>query len=193
MKSKIKNIKPNQNNPRVIRGNKFDKLVKSIKQFPQMLELRPIVVDEDMIILGGNMRFKACVEAGLKEVPIKIAKGLTEEQKKEFIIKDNVGFGEWDWDILANDWDEKKLEDWGLDVWVQDNLDQNESEEVERTKINDFPKCMICNQDLLIGGENEFDGFDEAYIIETNAECVNEDCDVSVVIYNTKYEQNRTH
>ncbi len=137
MKSKIKDIKPNKSNPRVIRGNKFDKLVKSIKQFPQMLELRPIVVDEDMVILGGNMRYKACVEAGLKEVPIKIAKGLSEEQKKEFIIKDNVGFGEWDWDILANEWDSQQIEEWGLDVWVQDNyLDQEEDiiDEVEEIK-----------------------------------------------------------
>ena len=82
-----------------------------------MLELRPIVVNDEMVILGGNMRHKACIEAGLKEVTIVKASELTEEQQKEFIIKDNVGFGEWDWDVLANEWDAESLEEWGLDVW----------------------------------------------------------------------------
>ena len=117
MKLEISKLKPNKDNPRIIKDNKFKKLVQSIKDFPQMLELRPIVVDEDMTILGGNMRYKASIEAGLKEVYIKIAEGLTEDQKKEFIIKDNVGFGEWEWDILANEWDSVKLNEWGLDVW----------------------------------------------------------------------------
>mgnify|MGYP003664002311 CR=1 FL=1 len=131
MKKKIKELKPNKNNPRVIRGNKFDKLVNSIKEFPEMLELRPIVVDEDMVILGGNMRYKACIEAGLKEVPIKVAKGLNEAQKREFIIKDNVGFGEWDWDNLANDWDNKQITDWGLDVWQPED-------DVDYSALDDF-------------------------------------------------------
>ena len=109
-------IKPNKNNPRVLRDDKFKKLKKSIQEFPEMLELREIIVDEDMVILGGNMRYKALKELGIKDVPVKIAKGLTEEQKKEFIIKDNVGFGEWDWDMLANEWDSVSLDDWGLDV-----------------------------------------------------------------------------
>ena len=113
----ITKIKTNPDNPRIIKDDKFKKLVKSIKDFPEMLELRPIVVDEDMIILGGNMRHKACIEAGLKEVHIKIAKGLTEDQKDEFIVKDNVGFGEWEWDILANQWNSVKLEEWGVDNW----------------------------------------------------------------------------
>jgi len=111
----IKLIKPNPNNPRVIRDAKFKQLVRSIQEFPEMLELRPIVVNEDMITLGGNMRLRACVEAGLTDVPVVIAKGLTEEQQQEFIIKDNVGFGEWDWDDLANNWDEANLKQWGLD------------------------------------------------------------------------------
>tara|TARA_S200002703_G_scaffold38089_3_gene33386 strand:- start:4455 stop:5042 length:588 start_codon:yes stop_codon:yes gene_type:complete len=127
MKLKINELKSNLNNPRFIKDNKFKKLVQSIKDFPEMLELRPIVVDEDMTILGGNMRYKACVEAGLKEVFVKIAKGLTEEQKQEFIIKDNVGFGDWDWSILANEWNSVKLDDWGLDSWQ--NLDDIETEE----------------------------------------------------------------
>ena len=117
MKLKINKIQSNVSNPRIIKDNIFKKLVQSIKDFPEMLELRPIVIDENNVILGGNMRHKACVEAGLKEVPVKIAKGLTEEQKEEFIVKDNVGFGEWDWDILGNEWDNAKLGEWGMDVW----------------------------------------------------------------------------
>ena len=108
-------IKPNPNNPRLIKDNKFKQLVKSIQEFPEMLELRPIVIDENNIVLGGNMRLKACIEAGLTEVPVKVAT-LTEQQKNEFIIKDNVGFGEWDWDDLANSWDVQELTDWGLDI-----------------------------------------------------------------------------
>lgn len=113
---KISEIKANPNNPRLIKDDKFKKLVKSIQEFPQMLEIRPIVVNDDMVVLGGNMRLKACKEAGLKEVPIIKASSLTEEQQKEFIIKDNVGFGEWDWDIIANEWDAEQVADWGLDI-----------------------------------------------------------------------------
>ncbi len=112
----ISKVKANPNNPRIIKDEKFKKLVKSIQEFPQMLEIRPIVVNEEMIVLGGNMRLKACQEAGLKEVHIIKASDLTEEQQKEFIIKDNVGFGEWDWNDLANNWDSDKLEEWGLDI-----------------------------------------------------------------------------
>ena len=117
MKLKINELKPNESNPRIIKEAKFNKLVNSIKDFPEMLDLRPIILDENNVILGGNMRYKACVAAGLKEVPVKIAKGLTEEQKEEFIVKDNVGFGEWDWDILGNEWNNAKLGEWGMDVW----------------------------------------------------------------------------
>lgn len=112
----IGDIKPNPDNPRHIKEDKFKKLVASIRDFPQMLELRPIVVDADGVVLGGNMRLKACQAAGLKEVPVIYADQLTEDQKREFIIKDNVGFGEWDWDVLANEWDEVVLDAWGLDV-----------------------------------------------------------------------------
>jgi DNA modification methylase len=118
----INEIKPNPSNPRIIKDDKFKKLVKSIQDFPQMLELRPIVIDENNIVLGGNMRLKACIEAGLTDVPVKQAKELTEEQKKEFIVKDNVGYGEWDWDDLANNWDEQLLTEWGLDI---PNFDAN--------------------------------------------------------------------
>lgn len=115
-KIKLSEIKPNPNNPRIIKDDKFKKLVKSIQEFPEMLELRPIVVNDDMIVLGGNMRLRACKEAGLKEVPVIKASELTEEQQREFIIKDNVGFGEWDWEQLANEWDAEQLDEWGLDV-----------------------------------------------------------------------------
>ena len=129
MKLKINEIQSNVANPRTIKKAKFDKLVQSIKDFPEMLELRPIVIDENNIILGGNMRHKACIEAGLKEVPVKIAKGLTVEQKQEFIVKDNVGFGEWEWDILANEWDSVQLTEWGLDVWEnEDDVELTETE-----------------------------------------------------------------
>ena len=113
---KISDIKANPNNPRIIKDDKFKKLVESVKSFPEMLELRPIVVNKDMIILGGNMRYKACKEAWIKEIPVIVADNLTEEQEREFLIKDNVSGGEWDWDILANEWDKEELEEWGLDV-----------------------------------------------------------------------------
>ena len=113
---KISEVKSNPNNPRLIKDEKFAKLVKSIKEFPEMLELRPIVVNSDMVVLGGNMRLKACKEAGLKEVPIIKADDLTDEQQKEFIIKDNVGFGEWDWEMISNEWDSEQVQEWGLDI-----------------------------------------------------------------------------
>lgn len=115
-KIKLSEIKPNPNNPRNIKDEKFAKLVQSIKDFPEMLELRPIIVNDDMVVLGGNMRLKACKEAGLKEVPVIKASSLSEDQQKEFIIKDNVGFGDWDWDMLANEWDTDELQTWGLDI-----------------------------------------------------------------------------
>jgi hypothetical protein len=116
MKIKISDIKPNPSNPRVIKNDKFKKLVQSIKDFPQMLELRPIVINSDNIVLGGNMRLRACKEAGLKEVPVMRADTLTPEQQAEFIIKDNSSFGEWDWDVLANEWNIKDLSEWGIDI-----------------------------------------------------------------------------
>ena len=112
----ISQVIPNPTNPRIIKDDKFKKLVKSIQDFPQMLDIRPIVVDSNMVVLGGNMRLKACIAAGLTEVPIIVADQLTEEQKKEFIIKDNSSFGEWDWDILANEWEIADLSDWGIDI-----------------------------------------------------------------------------
>jgi DNA modification methylase len=112
----IGSIKPNPSNPRTIRDERFHKLVQSIKDFPEMLELRPIVTGADRVVLGGNMRLKACKAAGLKTVPVVVADHLTESQRREFIVKDNVGFGDWDWDALANEWDAGELEAWGLEV-----------------------------------------------------------------------------
>lgn len=113
---KIKDIKSNPNNPRVIKDDKFHKLCESIKEFPRMLELRPIVVNDDMVVLGGNMRLKALEHLGLTEAPVIKASELTEEQQRQFIIKDNAGFGEWDWEMLANEWDLEELDKWGIDV-----------------------------------------------------------------------------
>lgn len=132
---KVSDIIPNPNNPRIIKDAKFKQLVKSIKDFPEMLNLRPIVINEDNVVLGGNMRLKAVIEAKIKEVPVIVAKGLTPEQEKEFIIKDNVGFGEWDWDELANNWEIELLSDWGLDLPL-DAFVEEEEEEVEKEKIS---------------------------------------------------------
>ena len=112
---KLSEVKLNPNNPRIIKDDKFKKLVQSIKDFPEMLNIRPIVVNQDMIILGGNMRYKACKEAGLKEVPV-IITDLSEDKQREFLIKDNTSGGEWDWEVLANEWNSAELDAWGLDV-----------------------------------------------------------------------------
>ena len=116
MRVPITSIRENPSNPRKLDRAKFEKLVQSIRDFPEMLDKRPIIV-ADGIILGGNMRHKAAIQAGMNEIPIIDASDWTEEQRQQFIIKDNVSFGEWDWDILANEWDATQLEDWGLDVW----------------------------------------------------------------------------
>jgi ParB-like chromosome segregation protein Spo0J len=122
----ITEIKSNPNNPRIIKDHKFKQLIKSIQDFPQMLELRPIVIDENNMVLGGNMRLKACLEAGLTNVPVIHANNLTEAQKKEFIIKDNISFGEHDWDALANEWNIIELDEWGLDIPAFANNDIEE-------------------------------------------------------------------
>jgi len=157
---KISEIKNNTNNPRIIKDDKFKKLVKSIKDFPQMLEKRPIVVDETMMVLGGNMRLKACLEAGLKEVWIDVAEGWTEDQKKEFIIKDNVGFGEWDWDAIANEWEQENLDDWGLDVWQPE--DEVDYSILDDDDLTDQLKEMTGGVRKAIQIEFEAEHYDEA-------------------------------
>jgi hypothetical protein len=162
-KVKISEVKANPNNPRLIKDDKFKKLVNSIQEFPEMLSLRPIVVNADMIVLGGNMRLKACKEAGLKEVDIIKADDLTEEQQKQFIIKDNVGFGEWDWEMIANEWDAEDLLEWGLDVWEQPKqVDYSILDEVD---VSNDIKSMQDGVKKAIQIEFEPDHYDEAYEI----------------------------
>jgi ParB-like chromosome segregation protein Spo0J len=142
---KLKDIKPNPNNPRVLRDDKFQKLKQSITEFPKMLSLRPMVIDENNVVLGGNMRLRALQELGFNDIDeawVKRSSDLTEEEKKRFIIADNVAFGEWDWDTLANDWEVVDLEAWGLDIpqFNQDvNLDdffeENNEQKEEKFKI----------------------------------------------------------
>jgi hypothetical protein len=146
----ISKIKENENNPRIIRHEKFLKLVQSVKDFPEMLELRPIVVNKDMIIIGGNMRYNACLEAGIEKVPVVIA-NLTPEQEKEFMIKDNVSGGEWDYSALKIDWGTNPLDEWGVDNWnvtptsfepnllPNTNHEEITAEQIEKTneKLND--------------------------------------------------------
>lgn len=140
----IGQIRPNPSNPRLIKDDKFNKLVQSLKDFPEMANVRPIVVNQDMVILGGNMRFKAMKEAKWKEVPVEVV-DWDEDKQREFIIKDNVGFGEWDWEQLANEWDAEQLEDWGLDV---PNLEAVELDAVE----DDFEAdADTIETDIVIG------------------------------------------
>jgi ParB-like chromosome segregation protein Spo0J len=134
VKIKTSKIVLNDENPRTIKESNFQKLINSVKEFPEMLEIRPIVVDENMVVLGGNMRFRACLEAGMKEVSVIIAKGLTEEQKREFIIKDNVSGGDWNWDILINAWNVEELKEWGLEPPIFKNSDDKDiSDSIEST------------------------------------------------------------
>lgn len=157
-KISVTKVKENQFNPRFINESKFKKLVESIKSFPQMLEVRPLVVDENMVVLGGNMRLKACLEAGLTEVPISITEGWTEEQKQEFIIKDNVSFGQWDWDILANGWENEKLVDWGLDVpkWENDlDFEMNTNIDDSYDYPDDLEKSHVKMVQLFLNTETE--------------------------------------
>jgi hypothetical protein len=152
----IGEVIPNQGNPRIIKDDKFKKLVQSIKDFPQMLELRPIVVDIHMVVLGGNMRLKACQAAGLVEVPIIVAENLTHAQRQEFIIKDNVGFGEWDWDILANEWEPESLNDWGLSVPVFfDDMSNNQNYEGldAASKLDKFLSAELKRMFLVYDNE----------------------------------------
>ena len=151
---KLYKIKGNPLNPRVIKTDKFKKLVKSIQEFPEMLKLRPIIVDEDFMVLGGNMRLRASKDAGLKEVWIEVAEGFTEEQKKEFIVKDNVGFGEWEWDILANEWDSVQLAEWGLDVWENEDDKEPDSGLIEDDEIPEVKESIVKRGDIWQLGEH---------------------------------------
>jgi len=143
-------IKKNPNNPRVLKDDKFKKLVKSIKSFPEMLKIRPIVVNKDMIVLGGNMRLQACKDVGLKSIPVIKVENLTEEQEREFIIKDNVGFGEWDWELIATEWDSEELESWGLDLV---GFDADENDFGEEFNLPDGDKAPFQQQTYTLADE----------------------------------------
>ncbi len=145
---KISDIKPNPQNPRTIKDDNFKKLVQSIKDFPEMLDARPLVLNKDNVILGGNMRFKASKEAGLKEVPVKIV-DWSEEKQREFIIKDNISGGDWDWDQLANEWDVEQLDEWGLDV--PDFAGDVEVEEDEAPEVSDEPPVSKLGEVYQLG------------------------------------------
>jgi len=159
-KVKISEVKPNPNNPRLIKDDKFAKLVDSLRNFPEMAEVRPIVVNTDMIILGGNMRFRAMKEAGWKTVPVQVV-DWPEDKQREFIIKDNVSGGEWDWEMLANEWDAEQLGDWGIDI-------PNFAPNVDYSILDDEDLSQQLND--MAGGvkkaiqiEFEPEHYDEAY------------------------------
>jgi len=140
---KLKDIKANPNNPRVLRDDKFAKLKQSISEFPKMLSLRPMVIDENNMILGGNMRLRALQDLGYTEIDdawVKRSSDLTEEEKQRFIIADNVAFGEWDWDTLANDWDAEQLSDWGFGIPLFGNSNYFDVDEKNDNQLNDSPK-----------------------------------------------------
>lgn len=153
-KVSITEVKPNGTNPRIIKDAKFKQLVQSIQEFPEMLELRPIIVNSDMVILGGNMRYKACMDAGIKEIPIMIADSLDEAKQKEFIVKDNVGFGEWDWDVLANEWDVEELAHWGLDLPLDFGTEIELEAEEDNFSVPDIIETDIVLGDLFEIGEH---------------------------------------
>jgi ParB-like chromosome segregation protein Spo0J len=164
---KISEVKPNPKNPRIIKDGKFQKLVKSIQEFPDMLNKRPLVVftdvDNKYVVLGGNMRLKALNELKYTEIPIIIADEWTEEQKNEFLIKDNVGFGEWDWDQLANEWDAEKLDDWGLDIPIFKD-DETELKDLSSTIDNLYRIEIVCKDE-----EHQENSYNK--LIEQGYEC----------------------
>jgi DNA modification methylase len=150
-KLNIAAIKPNEENPRFITDSKFKKLVKSIKDFPEMLEARPLVIDEDNVVLGGNMRLKALKAAGVFEIPVKRVEGWTAKQKKEFIIKDNLGYGEWDWELAANGWDAEQLEDWGLEIPSFEIEPEAEAVEDDYSEPDDLKVDVVLGDLIEIG------------------------------------------
>jgi len=136
MRLPVDQVKPNPDNPRIIKDKAFKKLVQSLKDFPEMAEVREVVLNKDHIILGGNMRFRAMKEAGWKDIPVKIVDWSIEKQR-EFIVKDNVSGGEWDWDILMNEWDTDLLDDWGLVLPIdsKENDDDLELDDIKALEI----------------------------------------------------------
>jgi hypothetical protein len=169
-KVKVTEVISNPNNPRLIKDDKFKKLVKSIQEFPDMLNVRPLVVNKDMVVLGGNMRLKAIKEAGIKEISIEIV-DWTEDQQKEFIIKDNVGFGEWNWDDLANNWDEIELTDWGLDIPdFNKGIDNEEGEIKISTELDQHSNYIVLkfNTDIDWLQVQSIFGLESTYSLRQN-------------------------
>jgi ParB-like chromosome segregation protein Spo0J len=165
---KINEVKPNPKNPRLIKDDNFKKLVNSIQEFPDMINKRPLIVftdtDGKYVVLGGNMRLKALKELNYKEVPIILADEWTEEQKAEFLIKDNVGFGEWDWDNLANEWDAEKLDEWGLDVPIFKEDMDSELKDLSSTIDNLYRIEIVCKDE-----EHQENSYNK--LIEEGYEC----------------------
>ena len=160
----LSKVKPNPENPRVITQEKFEELKQSIIEAPWMIELRPLVVDEDGMLLGGNMRLRALKELGYTEVPHQVAKGLSDEQKREFIIKDNISSGSWDWDALGNTWDEVKLRDWGLHVWQPEvDVDYSILDTEEFSGIDERVDTIVDGLTKAILINFALSDFDEAY------------------------------
>jgi ParB-like chromosome segregation protein Spo0J len=136
----IRDLKLNKSNPRFIKDERFKKLCQSVKDFSKMMELRPIVCNKDGLIIGGNMRYRALKELGYKEVPdswVKVTDKLTEEEEKRFIIEDNLNFGDWDFEILANEWDSELLNDWGMEI-------PKTEEDTQEEKEKQLQKCPNC-------------------------------------------------
>ena len=181
-KMKLKDIKPNPNNPRVLRDDKFQKLKQSITEFPKMLSLRPMVIDENNVVLGGNMRLRALQELGftdIEEAWVKRSSDLTDDEKKRFIIADNVAFGEWDWDTLANDWEAKDLNDWGLQVWKDDMTNNENYEGLDAlSKLDKFMDAEIKRMFLVYDSEtftkvvNWFNNLQEKHNLEDNNQVI---------------------
>ena len=144
----ISEPKPNEHNPRYINKANFKKLVNSLKEFPKMLEVRPLVVDENMVVLGGNMRLKALTEAGFKEVLVHQVLDWTDDEKNQFIIKDNSSFGSWDWEILANEWNMQKIVDWGVDLPKE--MFAEDEDPIQQNTQDEIPKeiCPTCGSKM---------------------------------------------
>ena len=164
IKVKVDKVKSNPKNPRLIKDDKFKKLVKSIKDFPEMESVRPIVVNKDMVILGGNMRYKAMIECGYKEVNVEVV-DWSEQKQNEFIIKDNVGFGEWEWEMVANEWNMEEIEEWGLDLPLFDkHIEEAELKDLSDKLKSEFKIEIICKDE-----EEQEKTYNK--LIEENYEC----------------------
>jgi arsenate reductase-like glutaredoxin family protein len=177
----VETIIPNPNNPRTISVSQMEKLEKSIEQFPKMLELRPIVIDENNMVLGGNMRLQALVNLGYKEVPVVKVSELTEAQKKEFVIKDNVGYGDWNWEQLHLDWELEVLDDWGLSPFnSEDTLtNHNQYEGLDAaSKLDKFMNAEIKRLFLVFDSEtftrvvNWFEEKQTEFNVEDNSQVI---------------------